>query len=68
MLDSARCEVPSTCKYRNGVVATSTENPVTHGLGVVMSIIRLVVEEKPLTVMGIPAILFLFAGISFSAR
>ena len=59
------CEVPSSCKYRNGKVATSTENPITHGVGVVMSIIRLIVEEKPLMVLGIPGILFLFAGISF---
>jgi glycosyltransferase involved in cell wall biosynthesis len=58
-------EVPSSCKYQNGEVATSTEHPVAHGMGVVMSIIRLVVEEKPLTVLGIPSLLFLFAGISF---
>ncbi len=42
------CEVPSSCKYSNGKVATSTEHPVRHGIGVVMSIIRLVVEERPL--------------------
>jgi glycosyltransferase involved in cell wall biosynthesis len=59
------CEVPSTCKYRNDEVATSTENPVTHGMGVVMSIIRLIVEEKPLMLLGVPSILFLFAGVSF---
>jgi hypothetical protein len=59
------CEVPSSCKYHHGEVATSTENPVTHGMGVVMSIIRLIVEEKPLMVLAIPSILFLFAGISF---
>ena len=59
------CEVPSTCKYENGDVATSTENPVAHGIGVVMSIIRLIVEEKPLTILGIPGILCLFAGVFF---
>ena len=58
-------EVPSTCKYSNGDVATSTENPLTHGIGVVMSIVRLIVEEKPLTILGIPGLLCLFAGISF---
>lgn len=58
-------EVPSTCKYSNGDVATSTENPLTHGVGVVMSIIRLIVEEKPLTVLGVPGLLCLFAGIAF---
>jgi glycosyltransferase involved in cell wall biosynthesis len=59
------CEVPSSCKYPNGDVATSTENPVTHGLGVVMSIIRLIVEEKPLTVLGIPSLICLFGGAFF---
>ena len=59
------CEVPSTCRYVNGDVATSTENPITHGIGVVMSIIRLIVEEKPLSILGIPSLMFLFAGISF---
>jgi glycosyltransferase involved in cell wall biosynthesis len=59
------CEVSSSCKYRNGEAATSTENPLTHGMGVVMSIIRLIVEERPLTVLGIPGLLCLFAGISF---
>jgi glycosyltransferase involved in cell wall biosynthesis len=58
-------EVPSSCKYRNGEVATSTEHPVTHGLGVVMSIIRVIVEEKPLVILGIPAILCLVAGLGF---
>jgi glycosyltransferase involved in cell wall biosynthesis len=61
------CEVPTSCKYHNDDVATSTENPVTHGLGVVMSIIRLIVEEKPLLVLGIPGLLCLFAGIAFGA-
>jgi glycosyltransferase involved in cell wall biosynthesis len=59
------CEVPCTCKYENGEVATSTENPVTHGVGVVMSIIRLIVEEKPLMALGIPGMLSLFAGLVF---
>lgn len=58
-------EVPSSCKYKNGKTSTSTENPLTHGVGVVMSIVRLIVEEKPLTVLGIPGILCLFAGVFF---
>ena len=58
-------EVPSTCKYSNGEVATSTENPLTHGIGVVMSIVRLIVEEKPLTILGVPGLLCLFAGVAF---
>jgi glycosyltransferase involved in cell wall biosynthesis len=58
-------EVPSSCKYNNGNVATSTEHPVTHGIGVIMSIVRFIVEEKPLTVLGIPGLLCLFTGLGF---
>jgi glycosyltransferase involved in cell wall biosynthesis len=58
-------EVPSICKYNNGKVATSTENPVTHGVNLIMSIIRFVVEEKPLFILGIPGMMFLLVGISF---
>ena len=59
------CEVPSSCKYHNGDVATSTEHPLSHGINVVMSIVKFIVEEKPLTVLGIPGLLCLFAGLGF---
>jgi len=59
------CEVSSSCKYNNGKVATSTENPVKQGIGVITSIIRLIVEERPLTVLGIPSLVCLFAGLGF---
>jgi glycosyltransferase involved in cell wall biosynthesis len=58
-------EVPSTCKYNTGEGDTSSENPVTHGIGVVMSLIRLIVEERPLVMLGIPSLLSLLAGIAF---
>lgn len=58
-------EVPCSCKYGNGESATSKKNPVRHGMGVVMSIIRLVVEDKPLQILGIPGLFCLFAGIGF---
>ena len=59
------CEVSGSCKYNNGKVATSKENPVMHGMDVVASIIRLIVEEKPLMLLGIPGLLCLLAGIAF---
>jgi amino acid transporter len=34
-------------------------------MGVIMSLIRLIVEERPLTILGFPAFLFLSAGIAF---
>ena len=58
-------EVPSSCKYHNGDVATSTEHPLAHGIGVIMSIVKFIVEEKPLTVLGIPGLLCLLAGLGF---
>lgn len=59
------CEVPSSCKYNNGEISNSSEHPITHGASVVMSIVRLVVEEKPLTVLGFPGLLFLLTGFAF---
>jgi hypothetical protein len=58
-------EVPSTCKYNIEGVDTSTQNPVAHGVGVAMSVVRLIVEEKPLTVLGVPGVFCLLAGIVF---
>lgn len=59
------CEVSSTCNY--GDVETSTHNPMRHLFDVVMSIVRLVVEKKPLTLLGIPGIICLLAGSFFGA-
>jgi glycosyltransferase involved in cell wall biosynthesis len=58
------CEVPVSIRYDNGV-KTSTHNPVRHGVGVVMSIVKLVVEEKSLVLMGIPGVLSLMIGALF---
>ena len=58
-------EVASTCKYNIGVnVATSSENPLTHGVGVVLSLLKLIVEKRPLLILGIPSLFFLFTGLS----
>jgi len=58
-------EVPSTCKYNTSNGDTSSEDPVSHGLGVMWSLIRLVVEERPLVMLGIPSLFFLLAGVGF---
>lgn len=57
-------EVPATCHYNRDLDA-STHNPIRHGFSVVISLVRLVVEERPLLFLGVPGIIFLFAGISF---
>lgn len=56
-------EVPSTCNY--GGVEGSTHNPLKHSLDVVMSIVRLVVEDRPLMMLGMPGILCLIIGAVF---
>ena len=54
------CEVPISCKYGDSVgVETSTKNPLHMELGLLMSIIKLVVEDRPLPFLGIPGILSL---------
>ena len=57
-------EVPAEVKYKD-VERSSTQNALGHGAGVLMSILRLVVEEKPLMLLGLPGMIFLFGGIGF---
>lgn len=60
------CEVPISCKYGESIgVKTSTENPVAHGIGLIMSIVKLVVEDKPLMFLGLPGITCLIMGALF---
>lgn len=60
------CEVPISCKYADTVgVKTSTENAAKHGLGLLMSLIKLVVEDRPLIFLGIPGIISLAVGSLF---
>jgi glycosyltransferase involved in cell wall biosynthesis len=56
-------EVPIKVYYDN--LDTSTHNPIKHGLSVLSTIIKLVVEERPLFYLGIPGAMFLFVGIMF---
>jgi glycosyltransferase involved in cell wall biosynthesis len=58
-------EVPSTCKYNTANGDTSSEDPVSHGIGVMWSLIRLIVEERPLLMLGVPSLFFLLAGVGF---
>jgi glycosyltransferase involved in cell wall biosynthesis len=60
------CEVPISCKYNMHGVETSTENPITHAIGLIMSIVKLAIEDRPLIFLGLPGVLSLIAGIVFS--
>jgi glycosyltransferase involved in cell wall biosynthesis len=57
-------EVPTEVKYKD-VERSSTQNALWHGASVLMSIFRLVVEEKPLMLLGLPGMIFLFGGTAF---
>jgi len=57
-------EVPVGCSYR-GLEMTSTQDPLRHGTSVVMSIVRLVVEDRPLLFLGVPGVLSLLIGAFF---
>ncbi|MCW3998715.1 MAG: glycosyltransferase family 2 protein [Candidatus Bathyarchaeota archaeon] len=59
------CEVPVTCKYGDNTSDTSTKHPLSHGIGLIMSLIKLIVEDRPLPFLGIPGILCLMAGTVF---
>jgi glycosyltransferase involved in cell wall biosynthesis len=59
-------EVPINCTY-HGVEKPSTHSPLTHGASVIMSIVRLVIEERPLVFLGVPGLVSLFVGAFFGA-
>jgi hypothetical protein len=60
------CEVSASCNYNKGT-KTSSRHPVRHGVDVMASIIKLVVEDKPLFLLGIPGVLSLVVGVFFGA-
>ena len=56
-------EVPVEVRYKG--LETSTFNPFKHGLGVISTIIKMVVEERPLMYLGIPGAALLGLGMFF---
>ncbi|UYU17320.1 MULTISPECIES: glycosyltransferase family 2 protein [Methanoculleus] len=54
-------EVP--IKVRYDIEGTSSANPISHGVGVLMNIVRLISLRRPLLLFGIPGALFVFIGI-----
>ena len=57
-------EVPATCYY-GADLTKHVHNPIRHGTAVVKSIVKLVVENRPLLFLGIPGMLCLAAGVFF---
>lgn len=59
-------EIPRKEMYPEGVI-TSSKNPLRHGFGVILTIFKLIMENRPLPFFGIPAIVFFVcSGISSS--
>jgi glycosyltransferase involved in cell wall biosynthesis len=57
-------EVPVTVSYK-GLYKTSKRHPITHGSEIILSVLRLLVEQRPLSMLGLPgALLFLIGLIS----
>jgi len=55
-------EVSATCNYDD--VANSS-HPIRHGASVLMSLLKLIVEDKPLVYLGLPGVLSLVLGTFF---
>ncbi|MCP1716114.1 glycosyltransferase involved in cell wall biosynthesis [Methanocalculus alkaliphilus] len=55
-------EVP--IKVRYDIEGTSSENPVKHGVGVLMNLIRMISIRHPLVFFGIPGLVLAVAGIA----
>ncbi len=57
-------EVPTKIYYE-GLEKTSKMGPIEQGTSVMMSIMRLVVEDMPLQILGVPGVISLWIGILF---
>jgi len=54
-------EVPIIIRYEG--LNTSSHHPLVHGVSVVSSIVRLVVERRPLIYLGGPGLIFLLVSV-----
>ena len=57
-------EVAASCHY-DADLKPSKLNPVSHGVSIIMSLVRRVVEERPLTYLGLPGVACLMVGVFF---
>ena len=55
-------DVPRKDMYPENI-QTSSQNPLKHGLTVILTIFKLVVETKPLAAFGIPSFIFFLCSI-----
>jgi glycosyltransferase involved in cell wall biosynthesis len=55
-------EVPTTIRYE-GLENTSKKDPVSHGLELIMVALKLMVQDKPLLMIGLPGLLFILTSL-----
>jgi len=55
-------EVPIAVRY-GGLDKTSKKGPIPHGMELISTAIRLVVEERPILMLGVPGFMFLVVGL-----
>jgi len=56
-------EVPVNINY-NGLAKTSKKSPLLHGADLLSTLVRLIVEERPLMYLGVPGLGFTCVGIA----
>ena len=56
-------EVPTEIRYEGD---TSSQNPVSHGTGVLLSTLKYISIERPLRFYGIPSFIFFAIGLTFT--
>jgi len=65
-LNLRMAEVQIQCRY--GDFDTSAKNPVSHGFGVLNSVIRIIAEKRPLLYIGGPGFIMCLVGVFFGIR
>ena len=56
-------EVPTEIQYEG---ETSSQNPISHGTGVLISTLKYISIERPLVFYGIPSFIFFIIGVTFT--
>tara|TARA_B100000953_G_scaffold250655_1_gene213295 strand:+ start:253 stop:1137 length:885 start_codon:yes stop_codon:yes gene_type:complete len=56
-------EVPTEIQYEGN---TSSQNPVSHGTGVLLSTLKYISIERPLRFYGVPSFIFFAIGLTFT--
>ena len=56
-------EVPTEIQYEGD---TSSQNPISHGTGVLLSTLKYISIERPLRFYGVPSFIFFVIGLTFT--